>query len=107
MNCVESLDTLEPCGNGNPRPLLYLEDAVLESVTPIGGGKHLRLRVSKFGCVYECVFFSQTAAGLGARTGQRVDMVFAPQINEFRSRRSVQLVISDLRLHGDGRAYIE
>ena len=103
MECVESLDSLEPCGNANPRPLLYMEDAMLEAVTPIGGGKHLRLRLGKFGVSYDCVFFSQTESALGARPGQAVDVVFAPQINEFRSRRSVQLVITDLRAHSDGR----
>jgi len=97
MECVESLEELEPCGNGNPRPLLYMEDAYLESVTPIGGGKHLRARVSKFDQSYDCVFFGQTAQGLGVRPGQRTDIVFVPQINEFRSRRSVQLVITDMR----------
>jgi len=99
MDCVESLDSLEPCGNGNPRPLLYMEDVRLESVTPIGGGKHLRLRLQKFERSYDAVFFGQTAQELGARAGQAVDIVFAPQINEFRSRRSVQLVLSDLRAH--------
>ena len=103
MECVESLDSLEPCGNANPRPLLYMEDAVLEALTPIGAGKHLRLRLGKFGESYDCVFFSQTEEALGARPGQTVDVVFAPQINEFRSRRSVQLVITDLRPHR-GRA---
>ena len=99
MECVESLDELEPCGNGNPRPLLYMEDAQLEGVTPIGGGKHLRVRVGKFGQEYDCVFFGQTLQGLGLRPGQRADLVFVPQINEFRSRRSVQLVITDMRPH--------
>ena len=99
MECVESLDLLEPCGNGNPRPLLYLDGAVLEQVTPIGGGKHLRLRVSSLGESFDCVFFSQTAEALGARAGQTVDLIFVPQINEFRSRRSVQLVVTDLRPH--------
>ena len=102
MECVESLDRMEPCGNANPRPLLYMEDVWLENVIPIGGGKHLRLRAEKFGQSYDCVFFSQTAEKLGARAGQSADIVFAPQINEFRSRRSVQLVITDLRPHGRG-----
>ncbi|MBE6969518.1 MAG: single-stranded-DNA-specific exonuclease RecJ [Ruminococcaceae bacterium] len=99
MDCVESLDSLEPCGNGNPRPLLYMENARLESVTPIGGGKHLRLRLQKFDRSYDAVFFGQTVQELGVRVGQTVDIIFAPQINEFRSRRSVQLVLSDLRAH--------
>ena len=48
---------------------------------------------------FDCVFFSQTAEALGARPGQTVDLIFVPQINEFRARRSVQLVITDLRRH--------
>ena len=102
MACVESLDELEPCGNGNPRPLLYMEDVSLDSVQPIGGGKHLRLKLSKFGQTYDGVFFSQTAPALGARAGQRCDIVFVPQINEFHGRRSVQLVITDLRRSKEG-----
>ena len=102
MACVESLDELEPCGNGNPRPLLYMENVSLDSVQPIGGGKHLRLKLAKFGQTYDGVFFSQTAPALGAHAGQRCDIVFAPQINEFHGRRSVQLVITDLRRSKEG-----
>ena len=94
---MESLDELEPCGNGNPRPLLYMKDVYLDSVQPIGGGKHLRLKLSKFAQTYDGVFFSQTAPTLGARAGQKCDIVFVPQINDFHGRRSVQLVITDLR----------
>ena len=99
MECVESLEELEPCGNANPRPLLYMDEAVVETVIPIGGGKHLRLQVSKFGQRYDCVFFSQTQDRLGVRPGETADLVFVPQINEFRGRRSVQLVITDVRPH--------
>jgi len=59
--------------------------------------------VEKFGHSYECVFFSRTAEELGIRSGDWVDIAFFPQINEFRSRRSVQLLISDLRIHNGGR----
>ena len=97
MECVESLDLLEPCGNGNPRPNLCMLDCVLTGVTPIGGGKHVRLRVEKFGCHYECVWFSHRAEDLALSEGDRVDLAFYPQINEFRSRRSVQLLVLDIR----------
>jgi len=97
--CVESLDLLEPCGNGNPRPLMYMEGAVLESVTPIGNHKHLRSGINAFGESFDCVFFNQTPEELGCRAGHTVDLVFAPQINEFRGKRNVQLVITDMRPH--------
>ena len=41
MDCVESLEQLEPFGTGNPRPTLCIVDALLERVRPIGGGRHL------------------------------------------------------------------
>lgn len=97
MYNVESLDLLEPCGFGNPRPLLCMTDVYLERIVPMGGGKHLRLHLGKFGRSYEGVFFSQTAETLGAGEGERVDIMFSPQINEYRGRRSVQLLLTDLR----------
>ncbi len=97
MECVQSLELLEPCGNANPRPSLCMTDCVLSAVTPIGGGKHVRLRVDKFGQSYECVWFSHRAEDLGLSADDRVDLAFFPQINEFRSRRSVQLLVLDIR----------
>ena len=97
MDSVASLDLLEPCGNGNPRPQLCMTDVRLDSITPMGAGKHLRLRLGKFRQSFEAVFFSQSQAELGLAEGQRADVMFFPQINEYRSRRSVQLLITDLR----------
>ena len=97
MECVESLEALEPWGNGNPRPALCILDGIMTAVTPIGGGKHVRLRVEKFGRGYDCVWFSRRAGELGVSIGDRVDIAFYPQISEFRGRKSVQLVMIDLR----------
>ncbi len=99
MRCVEDLDRLEPCGNGNPSPQLCICGAYLESVNPIGNGRHLRLKLSKFGMSYEAVFFSKTAEALGLRAGDYVDAAFQLQINDFRGRRSVQLLMTDMRRH--------
>ena len=101
MKCVEDLELMEPCGTGNARATLCMTRALLTALTPIGGGRHLRLQVEKFGHSYECVFFSRTAEELGIRVGDWVDVAFFPQINDFRSRRSVQLLISDLRKHSN------
>ena len=96
---VEDLSRMEPCGTGNLRPRLCLLGAMLTELTPIGGGRHLRLGLEKQGKPYEAVFFHQTAEALGLRVGDCVDAAFFPQINEFRDRRSVQLLLCDLRPH--------
>lgn len=97
MDCVCSLDLLEPCGNGNPKPQLCITGVRLVSVTAIGGGRHLRMRVAKVGYNFECIFFSCTPGELPVRPGEWVDLAFCPQINEFRGRRSIQLLVTDIR----------
>lgn len=97
MDSIASLDQLEPFGNGNPRPCMCILAAVVEAIIPVGGGKHVRLRVDKFGQSYECIYFSHSAEELGFCVGDLVDLAFFPQVNEFRGRRSVQLLISSIR----------
>lgn len=94
---VASLDALEPCGGGNPRPMFCVCGVLLESLSAIGGGKHLRMRIAKGGHRVDCVFFSHTAESVGVTEGSVIDVCFIPQINEFRSQRNVQLLISDVR----------
>ena len=99
MKGVDALSRLEPYGSGNPKPTMCILGARLDKVTPIGGGKHLRLSVCYKGAELECVFFSHSEADLGLKAGDKVDLAFTPQINEFRLRRSVQLQITAMRLH--------
>ena len=94
---VESLDVLEPCGTGCPRPVLCLESMRVAELSEIGGGKHLRLRITRGGCSFYAIFFSATALRTGIAVGDSVDVAFTPQINEYRSQRSVQLNVIDVR----------
>ncbi|MEG0940796.1 MAG: single-stranded-DNA-specific exonuclease RecJ [Oscillospiraceae bacterium] len=94
---VSSLGDLEPCGSGNPRPLMCISDAHLDSLSPIGGGKHLRMKISKDGTSFDCVFFSHSLEDVSVSEGDSIDLCFIPQINDFQSRRSVQLLISAVR----------
>jgi len=96
---VQQLDLLEPYGNGNPRPVLCLSGVELLSLSTVGGGKHLRLRVRLGSSVQEGIFFSHTADELTLREGELVDLAFTPRVNEFRGHVSVQLQISALRRH--------
>ena len=99
---VRSLDRLEPYGNANPRPLMCLCGVRVEALSEVGSGRHLRMRIRLRSESFEAIFFSHTAKELGLREGNLVDLAFSPQINEFRGRISVQLVVCAARRH-DGR----
>ncbi len=93
---VEALDELEPYGPGNPQPVLCMKNMLVENLAGLSDGKHTKLWLSLEGHVFEAVFFSKSPEELDARVGGRVDVAFTPQINEFRGRRAVQLMLCDL-----------
>ena len=97
VEAVEALDQLEPCGTGNPRPVFLLQGAQVHSMTQVGRGRHLKLRLESRGVPLDAIYFSSQGAELGLFPGCRADVVFYPQINDFRGSRSVQLQIVDLR----------
>ena len=94
---AEGLDLLEPCGAGNPRPVFSLSGCTVVSLSEVGGGRHLKLKLAAGGRTLDAIFFSATAAGAGVSAGDRVDVAFTLQINEYRGWRSVQLQLCDLR----------
>ncbi len=94
---VDALSGLEPFGTGNPKPVFLLRSAAVLSCCDVGGGRHLKMKVRRDGAVLDAIFFSANTAACGVSAGERLDLVFTPQINEFRGNRSVQLQICDLR----------
>lgn len=94
---VEDLSHLEPYGAGNNRPVFCLRGAMLEGLQSVGQNKHLKVRLQKGRTSFDGIFFSTTAEEMGLRADMRVDAAFYLQINEFRSTRSVQLQLIDLR----------
>lgn len=96
---LEAAVVLEPYGNGHPPPLLCIKNAVLTQLLPVGGGAHTKVRINKFGESFDGIFFSKTVQELGVRTGDHVDVAFEPQINDFRGRKSVQMLLMDMKYH--------
>ena len=94
---IRALSILEPFGAGNPKPVFTLSGATVVSLTDVGGGRHLKMRVSRCDRNFEAIFFSTTMADADLAAGDKVDIAFYPQVNEYRGGRSVQLLVTDLR----------
>ncbi len=97
LQAVESLEALEPCGSDNPRPVFVLQGVQLQSVSLVGRGRHVKLRLESRGSVLDAIWFSAEEQYPQLVPGGRVDAAFSPQINEFHGLRSVQLQIVDIR----------
>ncbi|HIY17358.1 MAG TPA: single-stranded-DNA-specific exonuclease RecJ [Candidatus Intestinimonas stercorigallinarum] len=94
---VQGLGALEPYGAGNPKPVFSLSGCTIAAVSEVGGGRHLKLRLNRCGACLDAIFFSVTAQMANLSPGDRVDVAFTPQVNEFRGTRNVQLQVCDLR----------
>ena len=94
---VDHLSLLEPYGSGNPRPVFALLGATVDSVQPVGQGKHLKLRLSKGPSRFDAIFFSMPEAAAHLEPGSRVDAAFYLQANTFRGATTLQLQLVDLR----------
>ena len=94
---VESLSALEPCGSGCPRPVFLLERLLIERLTPVGNGRHLRLRLRQGRHIINAICFSATAQSLSIAENELVDLACTLQINEFRGTRTIQVNLLDIR----------
>ena len=94
---IQSLDALEPCGAGCPKPVLVMEGLRVERLSAVGGGRHLRLRLQKGNFAFNGIFLSATAESASVEQGDLVDVAFIPQINDFRGEKSVQMNVQDIR----------
>ena len=94
---IESLEALEPCGNGCPKPVLMMKNLTVERINLVGGGRHMRLRLRSGRCGLNAIYFSATPETASIAPGDLVDVAFTPQINEFRGDRSVQMNVLDIR----------
>lgn len=114
IDMVEELKLLEPCGTDNPRPMFAARGVKLRSVKVMGKGKNVlgfdaadsdgrNLSLTMFR--EAGLFREQLAAARGGREWSAllrghaevpVSMIYYPEINEWRGRKSIRFVVKDL-----------
>lgn len=98
MALADELTSLEPFGVANPTPQFLMSDLTIQSVFAIGGGKHTKLILTDGVSNIQAVIFGVGGFDFKFMRNDRVDVICKLNINEFRGEKSVQLVISDIRL---------
>lgn len=94
---ADELMSLEPFGAGNPSPLFGLARMTLEGVTPVGGGKHLRLAVSRDGICSTAMLFGTSEEDFPYRKGDMLDLAVALEKNTYRGEESLTLIVRDYK----------
>ena len=92
----ETLAQLQPCGYGNPQPLLFSPDVVIENHYPVGrDGAHLKLFLLQDGRRFGGIAFRM--GHFASELPDRVDVVYYLEVNEWNGRKDLQLNVQDMR----------
>jgi single-stranded-DNA-specific exonuclease len=94
---LELLEEMEPCGVGNPQPVLVSLDLEVRDVRLVGGEKkHLRLILrDERGVAWDAMFFRH--GHLAGQVPPRVDVAYTLEATEWNGQRRLQLNVQDLR----------
>lgn len=93
---VRSLSLLEPCGQGNERPMFAQRNVRIRSLRVVGRNRNVvRLSVTgEDGFTIDAVAFTDGDRFLEELGDRRVfDILYYPSINEYMGRSSLQIVI--------------
>ena len=96
-NLVNDLAMLEPCGSGNPAPVLMVRNAHVAEYRTVGrDNRHLKLKISRASQPpLDAIGF-----GLGDWVHdmpERIDMAFTLEINDWNGRQYLQANLQDIR----------
>lgn len=95
---IAELERMEPYGHGNPEPLLAARGARVVDRTLVGkDAQHLKLWVTDETHTYEAIGFGMAPDEELLRGAERIDLCFAPQVNDFNGYRTLQLRLHALR----------
>lgn len=94
---LQLIAALEPFGNGNPAPVFQLSGMRLENITPVGGGRHLRLSLSRDGTMVSAMKFQTAPEDFPVPCGALLHLAVTLERNEFRGVVSPSVIVKDLR----------
>lgn len=100
LDLAESVKELEPFGHGNPTPLFGVYGVTLTRITPIGGGKHLRLLFTKGDNSFQALLFGMTKERFCFSEGDILDTAVTVDTNLYNGELNLSVQVKALRMSG-------
>lgn len=93
---VESLNKLEPFGEGNKMPVFAFKNLKIDSIRALSEGKHLKLTLKDNNTIVNAIGFNLGHLSEEYRIGDKIDIVGVLEINSFNGVESLQINIKDV-----------
>ena len=99
---LDALHALEPFGASNPKPVFGLYSMRLDSVTPLSGGKHIRLNLSRRDARISAVRFGVSPEEFPFPAGSIIDLAVTLDANVYMGETRVNVLVKNVRLSALG-----
>ncbi len=97
LRTAEELRLLEPFGLQNPVPTFLLEEVTLAEMIPLSDGRHIRLLVTDGRRTANAVYFGMSPSEFPVFAGEKCDLLFTLDVNEYNGSASAQLILKAAR----------
>jgi single-stranded-DNA-specific exonuclease len=97
LSLAKAFQLLEPYGVSNPVPVFVMKDVTINEISGISDSKHTKMVLGNGKYNLSAMYFSNSPSSLGIYPGDKVDVLFNIDINEWMGRESVQLIIRDIK----------
>ena len=94
---AKGIQLLEPYGVSNPIPGFVLRGVTVNDINGISDGKHTRISVGNGKYTISAMYFSNSPESLNIYVGDKVDILFNLDVNEWGGRESAQLIVRDIK----------
>ena len=93
---VESLQKLEPFGEGNKMPIFVIKNLKIDSIRALTEGKHLKLTLREGNNIVNAIGFNMGNLAEEYKIGDKIDVAGMLEINSFNGIDSVQINLKDI-----------
>lgn len=111
---IKSVEILKPFGSENPQPLYLIRNVIIENISSISEGKHIRLKLKYQNINVSATMFRTTLEQFVYNIGDKVDLLLDLSTNIYNDVEYLSAIIKDIRpsdfnqdLFFNGKAYYE
>lgn len=97
IELARQLQILEPYGVSNPVPTFVIRGVNVVEMLGVSDSKHTKLVVGDGRRTLSCMYFSNPPSTLGIYVGDKIDLLFNVDINEWAGRENLQVIVRDLK----------
>ena len=92
---VESLEQLEPYGEGNKMPIFEFKNLKIDSIRSLSEGKHIKMTLKDKNTIINAIGFNLGNLVDEYKIGDKIDVAGNLEINTFNGAESLQINIKD------------